>query len=831
MGILSDIFSETKAAVGDKTYRDLSSFCLVETGYNDLLIGFDGSLGTVLEVAGTNMLGSADDLEVFRGQAHDVLKRFMKTPGYAVQFYFIRNPENSKNVLAECVKPMYDVARKIGLDMADILDEKVDYVSKHTVDEAAYIILWTRPAVLSKPEQTQHKKELKNSKPSWWPQAADAQNFDRISNILLARHKSFIESFASGLGRVGVKTSRLTIDAATRLARFSVYQKPVPKWRPYMPSMKAKGATMPWPRQPVIGREQDVSHLLWPNLPSQIFDHPAILDNGPGVVMDGIRYAPIDISRGPSDLKSFNALIESLRDMGEEPPWRMSFLLEGGALQSLNVTINSMIAALTAPFFSTASRLYAAAIKDLQNYQVDRAGTACRIRMCLATWAPANDTNLLDIRINRIQRAIEGWGGCETKMVSGDLVESLLSSVPGIDIRATAPAGIAPLPQALSVLPWMRESSPWDEGSVLLRTRDGRPFPYQAGSSRQDAWVDIVYGAMGKGKSFLMNTLNLAFCLSPEATSGSGGFRLPRLSIVDFGSSSSGLINLLKSALPIDRKHEVIFHRLQMSRSNNINPFDLPPGLTKPLPHHRDYLRNILTTIASHDLQGEGFSVVHGMVELVTKVIDEAYKLADDTERTSSPKMFSYGENKEVDELLDRLGIDPGKHRTWYAISRALFAAGRYREAKIAMRYGVPRLQDLLITENPNIAQVYADDPSIPRLFERMIQLAINDYPIIAGVTELDFSSARVLSMDLTAVAPKGNIKQTTIMLLAAMHISSGDFYLHEDDLKFFPEEYRPYYKTEDRTLVRDPEASCYRRIPAHKRRDDDPQPGQLDHA
>ena len=95
----------------------------------------------------------------------------------------------------------------------------------------------------------------------------------------------------------------------------------------------------------------------------------------------------------------------------------------------------------------------------------------------------------------------------------------------------------------VTMLPIVRPASPWDNGALLFRTPDGKPWPFQPGSSQQTTWIDLVYARPGSGKSVLSNALNLALCLSAGIT------RLPRIAIIDIGPSSSGLISLLKEAL------------------------------------------------------------------------------------------------------------------------------------------------------------------------------------------------------------------------------------------------------------------------------------------
>src|SRR5690606_34180337 len=109
-------------------------------------------------------------------------------------------------------------------------------------------------------------------------------------------------------------------------------------------------------------------------------------------------------------------------------------------------------------------------------------------------------------------------------------------------------------------------------GGMLFRTPDGKVWPYQTGSNLTTTWFDLIFAQPGAGKSVLMNALNLSTCLN------AGLSALPYVAIVDIGPSSSGLISLIKEALPLNRQHEAAYYRLQMSHQYSINPFDTQLG-------------------------------------------------------------------------------------------------------------------------------------------------------------------------------------------------------------------------------------------------------------
>ena len=69
-----------------------------------------------------------------------------------------------------------------------------------------------------------------------------------------------------------------------------------------------------------------------------------------------------------------------------------------------------------------------------------------------------------------------------------------------------------------------------------------------------------------------MNALNLGTILS------AGTSKLPYIAILDIGPSSSGLISLIRDALPLERRHEAVHFKLRMTPQYSINPFDTQLG-------------------------------------------------------------------------------------------------------------------------------------------------------------------------------------------------------------------------------------------------------------
>ena len=207
-----------------------------------------------------------------------------------------------------------------------------------------------------------------------------------------------------------------------------------------------------------------------------------------------------------------------------------------------------MMAAILS-FTSAQNGLVHDAAKLLRDIEINTDDAVVKLQVSLATWAPEGNIRLLRTRAAELAKAVEGWGTCEVSEVSGDVFAGIASSLLGFTANSVATPSVAPLSDVVYMLPFTRPASAWEYGALLFRSPDGKPWPYQPGSAQQTTWIDLMYARPGSGKSVLSNAINLALCLS------GGIMRLPRIAIIDIGPSSSGLISLLKEALPPEQRH------------------------------------------------------------------------------------------------------------------------------------------------------------------------------------------------------------------------------------------------------------------------------------
>lgn len=802
------IFSSLMQAAGVGTKKHLSSFSFLETVDREhVLVAKDGSMATILRIDGVKKVIGDDELKEIIDKMTIQMSPYLAEEGRAMQVWFARNPDLAPEMIREMMSGPRGVAKKLALDLDDLFDEKQRTLPNWVVWEGFYIVLWTRMSILTKKEREAAKRQTKT--PKTIPTLADAQNPFTIGTALLARHQAFVQGVETDLKSIDIRFKRLDTHDAVKAIKMSVYPDLMgSNWRPHLPGDALK------PRAPEIG-DYDMSHLMWPRIDEQIFDREAEVVS-PRIVKLGSQYfASMDMTVGPQETSSFAFLLQRMMDLGE-CPWRVSYLIEGGGLKSMNI---KRILASIFQVTNGENRMIHEAIKGLQEARTSNGTTVARMRMSFATWSPAGfdgDLKLIEERASKLQNAVEGWGYCNVTSLVGDPVAGTFSSALGLDCASTAPAGAVPISDVVAMLPWNRDASPWDHGAVMFRTADGRLWPYDPGSSLQTTFNDLVSAPPGCGKSVWLSTVNLGLALSALATSGTGGIQLPRISIIDIGPSSEGLISLLQEALPPGRRQEVAYHRMKMSADFAINPFDTQLGARYPDPNQRAFLVNFLTLLTTDP----GHEPPSGLANMMGAVVDTAYMMLDDNSGKGSPNIYNPGVNIAVDRALKKYNIEvkPGNTQWWEVVDE-LFNHEDRHHAIVAQRYAVPKLDNLMkILRDPNVMSVHATantetGETLANAASRLIASAIREYPIFQQPTAFDIGDTKIVALDLMDVAPSGGDtanKQTALMYMLARFVLAKDYYIGRDVLKFIPQEYHAWHEPRIRRLREMPKRIVY---------------------
>lgn len=762
-----------------------------------VLVNHDGSLLSILKIEGITALAGTEEFDTLIQGLTNAFQGAMGRPGHALQVYFSHDKQNIKKVILDIYAPADATAKRLDLNLNDLFEERVDYLSQYCAEERVFFVLFTRPFNLSSDQlKAAGKAKVKMLKDTKAPPFKNSQTVFAAIPELRDTHDAFVRSIVNDLDSLHVFAKLLNVHDAVHAIRMTADPDyTADDWKPALPGDKI-------PVREVANFEGDASDLLWPSLAKQVLPRDAnILDLRTVRVGDKL-YSSTYIDLFPKDVRPFINLFS--RILPSHVPWRISFLIESEGLSTIK--LKGLLSAILS-FSSAQNRLISDSVNLLKYLQLNTDEAIVRLRVVATTWAPESLLPLLRRRSSELVKAIQGWGSTDVSEICGDPFAGFVSTMLASTLNSAAVPSVVPLSDVMTMLPITRPASPWKTGALLFRSPDGKPWPFQPGSTEQTTWIDLVYARPGSGKSVLSNAINLALCLS-------GGLqRLPRIAIIDIGPSSSGLISLLKEALPASKRHLVAYHRLRMTPEYSINPFDTQLGCRFPTALERSFLVNFMTLLTTPLGAAKPYD---GMPDLAGMVVDELYKsMADEF----NPTPYAPGVEEFIDSILDEIGFVRDSKSTWWEVTDSLYSAGFTHEAMLAQRYAMPLLADSAsICRTASIEDLYEKvtaptGETLISAFSRMISGAVREYPILSRVSSFDIGDARVVSLDLDEVAKSGGDaadRQTAVMYMLARYVLARHYYLTEESLNNIPEQYREYHKERVREIREDHKRIVY---------------------
>lgn len=783
--LLAYISSASKATV--------DANCELQTADSEnSLVTSDGSLLSVIEVHGVSNIVGPEEFKAISEGLLGAMRPFLSIPGHSAQILFEYDPEVVINNIRDNYAETMQSLKVCQLDLDDLIDERLTNMARYTAAEKVYVCIWTRLQSLTNEQQKRVQKDKQEQfKNQNMPVFRYTQNVIAAIPDLRDSHETNVRSFISTCTGLGLKMNMLDVHEAVKTIRYQVDPTFTEKnWRAVLPGDRIR---------PKLAKsfEGDIADVLWPSLSKQIFPR-----DGYNISMDTCKvgdraYSTVFIDLFPKELMVFNALMG--RVLQSAMPWRISFMLDSDGLSSMKVK-KALTTLLS--FSSSQNRLISNGIELLEYIDLNTDDTVVKLRVALCTWSQEHNIRQLKVRTAMLARAVQGWGSCDISQSCGDAFEGYTSTLLAFNSNSVATTTVASLTDTITMLPLYRPTSPWERGALLFRSPDGKLWPYQPGSALQTTCIDLIYARPGSGKSVLSNAMNLALCLM-------GGLkRLPRIAVIDIGPSSSGLVSLLKEALPQEKRNQVGYFRLRMTPEYSINPFDTQLGSRFPMPSERSFLVNFVTLLATpvgNDTPYDGLS------DMVGLVVDEVYKsYADD----ASPHIYTPGTEEILDAILQDIGFVSDSKTSWWEVTDALFMAGFIKEAYQAQRYAMPILSDLAsICRTTAVEDLYGKittptGESLIAAFTRMISSSVREYPILSKFTQFEIGDARVVSLDLDEVAKAGGAaadRQTAVMYMLARYVVSRDFYTNIASLSHLPKVYLDYHEERVSEAQEDP--------------------------
>jgi len=786
-----------------------TSFCRLETADDDFtLAADDGSLVSAIRIEGLLVRISESQYQTIVAKLTEKIQPLLSEPGHKIQIVFEYNPLSSSELVKANFSPTRASAAEMGISLDTVISDWEKAISRYCAGEKCWLVVWTDLNRLSDLERKKaHRTTVEAIKKD--PLIENCQRVSRGVKALRSSHSGAVHVLLQAFKEIGALARLLEARSFLRDLRVCVDPAFTPSaWEPRLPGDRLPAG------YPDDGAEL-LGNVFYPSLASQIFPREAEVLGRHVVKIGDQLHAPFLMAIPPQTPQPFNELFRMLAQKGLKSPLRLCLTLAPDGLN--NLSFKGILAQILS-FTSSGNKRLVAAIEELRALEL-RGMAIVQFSMCFDTWVELRDfeseaqaESALKSQLSELVALVGGWGICSLQDVVGDPLLGTAACMPGMMPASPAPKAAAPLNEVLGLLPF-RPACPWKQGSLLLRSNDGKLLPYEPNSSEQAAWIDIGVAPMGGGKSVLLNSINFAFAFQAGLT------RLPWISIIDVGPSSSGLISLLKASLPPHRQHLAAYHRLRMTPDYAINPFDLPLGCRHPLPAHESFLVNLLCLLATPLNADAPPPGIDGLARAAVKSAYDA--LSDNADIMTAPRVYSPITSPEIHDLLISEGFEFDSNSIWWEAVDFLFDRGHIHEAMQAQRYAVPTLSEVAarVNEDNSLREVYGfciggtDEPVLNYFWRTLGSEALDAYPILTQPTRFSLGDAQIVSLDLDEVAPRSGPaanKQAAVMYMLARHVVGSRFFMMPADVPLMPVKYQAYHEARINEIRQDPKRLCY---------------------
>lgn len=762
-----------------------------EISEDDTFINKDGSYTSYYRLDGSSKSVASQGIVKMAKRLEARLKGSLKKKGFRIQFVFENNPDFSETPIDKCLNPVLISMKRAGIPINNVVNSRKKALIKKTSYERCFMVITTFPLV--KQAAMQQMMESRAEKGVKFgtgikPGEYGMSSFFELEE-LLESHSGMCSSIEKSLKEFLFFEKLGCHEAMLELRRSIENQEVSNKWKPHLLGDRMR------PRLVKDGNtDLDQSHILNMDLGFQLFNKtPEPVEGMMTSVQYGqTMYAPLNLDLPPQDPTPFGELF---KDVDNSVPWRFSYVIETGHDEILSKINNKKsFATFLAKLNSDNKRIIEAAEEFIELAKSDNTLVSCKASFC--TWA--GDKKTLAVRKSMLTQSIQGWGAGDVIDELGDPIELWINTLPGVSQKFISTPFPMTLGESFYIAPISRPASPFKKGTSLYRTIDRKLFPVETSSPRQASWFDIYYAPPGSGKSFKLAADNMSFIMNPR------NVMLPRLAMLDIGFSSQSFVEFLASVMPENVRDQFKALKLRMSKtdtSNDINPFDTPIGCRAPLSLDREFLINFLTTAFT---PAGSTSPIVRLPEFIGVLVDEMYEYFSDEQ---NPNVFQIGTEDKIDELLENQGFEMSQYTTWWQVFDYLYDIEEYKLAQLAQRYAMPTLNDIttVITGSNNIrdvfgkAQIHGADELLVDYVKQMSMTIVNDFPILSRPSSLDLSNARVVSLDLSEVTPKGSPqadKKTSMMYMVGRYVLCKDFYQKETDtVPQVPEKYKEYHR------------------------------------
>lgn len=751
----------------------------------------DGDLVTFLRIKGSRRLIGPEDFDRLAQRLSDRLAIMLKDGSgkqYGFSVGFLSDPPGTEAIIQETLRPAVATAARLGMSTKakTWFSSRLSNLRQKCNDEVIILAVTTLKSGLEKKDRERflawQRDVFEKAKIGKAKEKDFSQSLAPVYPVLTNRHeavvKNLIYQFAQPEAGLGILIDTLRTDDAMYYLRRFVDGKGVPQnWRPLVFGLKA-------PMGSTLERQTDSANTQPLSLARQLFTEPSyeLFDDFEIVRREGVYYGSfkLDVCPNEDPAPAFSGFFDQI---GRQFPVAVNMEISANGMDYRKMD------QMFSSFFGGFGQ-HNRALRDAWNTlkEIGEQEYVAAFRLVASTWA--TDRDAVRDQLSTLKMALQSWGGSTVSNESGAPVSLLAATAPALSRENPAPFVPGPLSTFARLLPVFRPASPWDAGQIVLTTREGRPYPVAFGTSLQAFWGTLIFAPPGRGKSFLMNVLNVGMAFSPGQT------ELPYITIIDKGMSSANTIEVLRAMLPPERKHYAVSIRLRNTAEYAINIFDTQLGLDSPTERERDFQSNMVSALCPALGSESG--------RFVGLVIDQAYKelSRDSLNAKRWQRALDHDISEKIETLGMRFGEDGTGPRIWDVVD-TLFDAGEVHLATLAQRFAVPTL-DYLITaaSSDAVRDVYGnkqvDGERIIDVFNRSIMTSVREYALLSTYTRFDLGDARIVSIDLEEVLSTTTSEEARrraeIMILFARQLGAKNYFLKWDEMaKQVPSRYREF--------------------------------------
>ncbi|MBD3587577.1 hypothetical protein HHX48_17705 [Salinimonas sp. HHU 13199] len=771
------------------------------------LIQDDGSLISAIRIDGSRQVVGADKLDELVLSIEAEFKAYLGNGTHRIMHSFSMDTDKTEEELEQVFGAnARKTAKNLGLIDTSLIDEYIQANAAFCHSERNYIVVQTKVRNLT-PTESKELQKLKLNQAEGMPFMTKCQSIANGAEYYANKHLTLLDNLREMFRNNDIfcrllDTHEITFDM--RLAYDSAWTD-----LNYKVQLPGDNHSMELPES----RKGDFSMVGVPKLADQIMSREMeIVESSLATVGDSV-YAPLSVSFAPQKAKPFNILYRELKKA--DIPCRITFDMSADGI-SLTVFQETMASFLriTDKLGGTPNNKHIIEVSERLRALREAGEEIIQLRISICTWAYDGDVSLAKKRREQIARILQSWGHAESAQAEGDVVESVLSSIPGLTRGNSAKPLPYTLSDTISLLPITQPASVWESGSRIMRSIRGKIMPVQPYSIKQSHWTKMIVGPMGFGKTVELAGDNFSLLLHPDAQ------EIPYIRQIDIGPGSKGFVELVKSLLPLSKQHLAAYNRLQNTKENRINPMDTQLGLRYPLSGHRSTILNLVSSLTAQD---DGSAPPEGTLDVINGLIDLAYKRLSERLHAHT---YVPGLCEEVDEALEKYSFESeAKRPIWWDIVDFLYLQDEPRLASLAQRYAVPTVPYLnSLCSDPRIADEFVDAKTLSQepitsYVSRKLRAAVNAYPILGGETLFDIGQSRIVSLDLDDVTKGRGIegqRRTTLFYTLAYHVLTTDMYKGPDSLKemeaevgLYKIDYRKYHKLDVERLQRTVKRFC----------------------